>query len=380
VAAAQASRWSNVAFALAFAVTLYFFYEVVAPFVIPVLVGAFVVILFAPAHERLVRLLGARRRRLASALSSCGVLLLLLLPAAGAIYLLAGQAGALLSQARDLLGPGGLEDLLGGRVPPSLEPLAAHLRELGIANQLERLVASAANWLAGLAPGVFGATTVLVVDAFLVVVSMYYFFLDGPRLLAEAARLSPLEARYEREFLQEFRSVAQTMIYVNLVTSLLQGVAGGIGFWLVGLPQPLAWAALMALLSLVPILGTGLVWVPAGVGLLLAGKAWQGIFLLAWGVLVIGSIDNLLRPFLAKGRIALHPLLIFVTIFGGIAAFGPAGALLGPLIGSIFTAMVRIWKRDFVPRLGKAGRRRRAARRPRRAASLPAEAEPPQLV
>ena len=382
MAAARDSRWSNVAFALAFAVTLYFFYEVVAPFVIPVLVGAFVVVLFAPAHERLVRLLGgARRRRLASALSSCGVLLLLLLPTAGVIYVLAGQSTKLLAQARELLGPGGIEDLLGGRVPPSLEPLADRLAALGIAGQLERLAASAANWLAALAPGVFGATTVLIVDAFLVVVSMYYFFLDGPRLLAEAGRLSPLDSRYEREFLHEFRSVAHTMIYVNLVTSMLQGVAGGIGFWLVGLPQPLAWAALMALLSMVPILGTGLVWVPAGVGLLLAGSVWQGVFLLAWGVVVIGSIDNLLRPLLAKGRIALHPLLIFVTIFGGIAAFGPAGALLGPLVGSIFTAMVRIWKRDFVPRLGKVERPpRRIRRAPRTPVPVPAEHDPRHLV
>ncbi len=330
--------------------TLYFFYEVVAPFVVPVLVGAFIVVLGAPAHERLVRLLGGRRS-LASFLSSCGVMLLLLVPASGLLLLLTQQVIELLDEARELLGPHGIDDLLGGRMPDALFPVVERLGAWGIVGQLDRLIDAAAGWLTGLAPGVFGATTLLVVDGFLVVVSMYYFFLDGPRLLAEAAQLSPLETRYEREFLREFRAVAHTMIVVNLVTSIIQGVVGGIGFWLVGLPEPLAWAALMALLSLVPIVGTGLVWVPAGIGLLAAGRTWEGLFLFGWGILVIGSVDNLLRPLLAKGRIRLHPLLIFVTIFGGIAAFGPVGAVLGPLVGSIFTAMIRIWKRDFVPRI-----------------------------
>lgn len=334
--------------------TLYFFYEVVAPFLIPVLIGLFVVVLFAPAHERLVRLLGGRRR-VASLLSSLGVLVLLLVPAAGAAYLLLEQVTDLVAWVREMLGPDGVDDLLGGRMPAALHPVAERLGAMGILGQFESMFDGFASWITGLAPGLFGATTVLIVDGFLVVVSMYYFFLDGPRLLAEAALLSPLEARYEREFLREFRAVAHTMIYVNLVTSLLQGLAGGFGFWLVGLPQPLAWGALMALLSLVPIVGTGLVWVPAGVALLLWGHVWQGVFLLGWGAIVIGSVDNLLRPLLAQGRIRLHPLLIFVTIFGGLAAFGPAGAVLGPLVGTIMTAMVRIWKRDFVPRLVELG-------------------------
>lgn len=355
--------------------TLYFFYEVVAPFLVPVLVGLFVVALCAPAHERLVRALRGRRR-VASLLSSLCVMILVVVPGVGAAYLLLDQAVDLAASLRDLIGPDGLDDLLGGRMPEALRPLIARLGAADIAGQLERVFAGFVAWVGGLAPDVVSATAGMVVDAFLVVVSMYYFFLDGPRLLVEAARLSPLEARYEREFLREFRAVAHTMIYVNLVTSVLQGLAGALGFWLVGLPQPLAWGALMALLSLVPIVGTGLVWVPAGAALLLAGRDWEGVFLLGWGVVVIGSVDNLLRPLLAKGRIRLHPLLIFVTIFGGIAAFGPAGAVLGPLVGSILTAMIRIWKRDFVPRLATLGAEPRAAAVPRLPARLPAPAAP----
>jgi predicted PurR-regulated permease PerM len=141
------------------------------------------------------------------------------------------------------------------------------------------------------------------------------------------------------------------MIVVNFVTAIAQGAVGALSFVIVGLPSPVVWAALMALFSFVPMVGTGIVWVPAGVILLLTGRIVAGIFILAWGVFVIGTVDNLLRPLLAKGRIDLHPLLVFLTIFGGIVTFGVLGVILGPMIGSIFAAMVRIWKRDFVPRL-----------------------------
>ena len=344
------SRWSNLAFAAAFAVALFFFYEVVAPFVIPVLLAGFVVVICDPWHERIVHLFRGRRR-VASLLSSLIVLVGVLLPLSLMAFLLIQQGLDLLARAQAALGPGALEELLVGRMPERLQPLADRVARLGIEEELRSLLQSAGAALTGTLASLFGATTRLVLDLFLTVIAMYYFFLDGPRLLEELVGLSPLENRYEREFFREFRSVAHTMVYVNFVTSLLQAAAGGLAFWLLGLPEPLVWAAVMGVFSIVPILGTGLVWAPAAIWLLATGRTAAGIFLLVWGVVVIGSVDNLVKPLLAKGRMRLHPLLVFLTIFGGIAAFGPVGALLGPLAGSIFTAMIRIWKRDFIPRL-----------------------------
>lgn len=343
-------RWSTWAFIFAFAVTLVFFVVVVWPFLIPVLVGAFVVVLFDTPHESLVvRLHG--RRALASLISTIAVFLLVLVPIAAVVFVLVEQAIELVGTLKEFLGPGGLSALLGGQIPGPLRPLVDRLAQWGIADELQRAIAQIGKYLAGLLGGILATATAAFINAFLAVVSIYYFFLDGRRLLGELSRATPMDVRYEEEFFEEFRDVAQTMIFVNVVTAVVQGLVGGIGFVIVQLPTPLVWAVLMSFLSLVPILGTGLVWAPAGVILLLSGRTVAGIFLLVWGFLVVGTADNLLRPFLAKGRIRLHPLLVFVTIFGGLVVFGAVGVIIGPLIGSLFTAMVRIWKRDFAPRL-----------------------------
>jgi predicted PurR-regulated permease PerM len=350
------SRWSDAAFAAAFLLTLVLFYRVVAPFLMPVLVGLFIVVLFGGANERLVRRLRGRRR-LAASISTSVVLLAVLAPAAVVGYLLVLEGAELLRRIGDFLGPGGLEELVRGRVPWRLEPLFDRLDELGLGARLAEAASAGATWLTGQVGEVVGATAAVTVDAFLTVVTIFYFFVDGPRLVVKAMRLSPLENRYEREFFREFRNVSYAMVYVNVVTALAQGLLGALGFVLVGISQPLVWAGMMAFFSFVPLLGTGLVWVPASVLLALNGRPLAGLFLAGWGLLVIGSVDNVLRPLLAKGRMQLHPLLVFLTLFGGLTAFGPIGLLVGPLIGSLFTAMLRIWQRDFVPRLTPEHRR-----------------------
>lgn len=356
-----ATRWSDAAFAVAFVLTLVLFYRVVAPFVTPVLIGLFIVVLFGGANERLVRWLHGRRR-LAATISTCVVLLAVLIPAAVIGYILVVEGAGLLARVGEFLGPGGLEGLLRGRIPARLEPLVDRLAALGLGARIAQAASAGATWLTSQLGQVVGATAAVSVDAFLTVVTIFYFFADGPRLAVKAMRLSPLENRYEREFFREFKNVSYAMVYVNAVTALAQGVLGAVGFLIVGLPHPAVWAGIMAFFSFVPILGTGLVWVPASVLLALTGRPLAGLFLAGWGLLVIGSVDNLVRPLLAKGRMQLHPLLVFLTLFGGLTAFGPIGVLLGPLVGSLFTAMLRIWQRDFVPRL--ASEHRRSVQRP----------------
>src|SRR5690606_6763864 len=124
---------------------------------------------------------------------------------------------------------------------------------------------------------------------------------------------------------------------------------------IVGLPEALAWAALMAffsiLFSLVPILGTGLVWVPVAVWLFVQGRWIAGLFILGWGLFVLGSVDNVIRPPITRATGSLHPLLVLLTVFGGLSFFGPIGAILGPLVGAVAAAFLRVWIRDVRPQL-----------------------------
>lgn len=343
-------RWSNLTFVLLFLAVFVLFLYVVGAFLLPVLLAAFVVALLYPLNDWLARRFGGRRRA-ASFVSTVVIFLLVVLPLAGLLYLFVDQAVALVGQIEKALGPEGFGSLLHGEVPEFFAPVAEWFERLRVGEQLRGALAGIGTSLARSAASVVGATANLVIGLFMLFVSIYYFFADGHVIVEEILASLPLDRRYSERFFLEVRLVSQAMIGVNLLAGLIQGALGAVGFFIVGLPSPVVWAALMALFSFVPVVGTGAIWFPASMYLLITGRIVAGLFLLGWGVVVVGTSDNLLRPLLAKGRMDLHPLLIFLTIFGGIAAFGVLGVILGPMIGSVFMAMVRIWKKDFIPRL-----------------------------
>ena len=201
---------------------------------------------------------------------------------------------------------------------------------------------------AGVVRDVLGAGTELAIDVFLMTVSMYYFFLDGRRIYSETARAIPLERRYLDAFAKEFKDVAWAIMYGNTLTAVLQGLLGLIGLTIAGAPQPAVWAMAMVVFAIIPIGGTALVWVPLSAALVIGGRHAEGLFLFGWGALVVSTVDNVVRPRLCGHRMTLHPLLVFLSMFGGLAVFGVMGLLIGPLIAAIFMAMVRIYRRDFL--------------------------------
>lgn len=346
----RSHRWSNLTFVLLFLVVVVLFLLVVGPFLLPILLSAFVVALLYPVNDFFCRKLGGRRR-LAALVSTLGIFLLLVVPLGGLLYLFVQQAIDLAEKVEDFLGPEGFGALIQGELPEVLQPLVERLERFQIGEQIRRGVSTLATGLARSLASLVGATANLLIALFLGFVALYYFFADGHAIVRQILEATPLERHYTESFLREVRRVSQAMIGVNVVTAAVHAVLGAIGFMIVKIPGPIVWGALMGLFSFLPAVGTFVIWGPAGVVLLLMGRYAAGLFLLAWGTLVVGTSDNLLRPLLAKGRMDLHPLLVFVTIFGGIVAFGFLGVILGPMIGSIFTAMVRIWKRDFIPRL-----------------------------
>ena len=193
-----------------------------------------------------------------------------------------------------------------------------------------------------------GLGSELVINLFLMTVAMYYFFLDGRRLFAEAIRLIPLDKRYLQAFSREFTDVAYAIVYGNTVTALVQGAVGLVGMLIVGVPHAGVWGAAMVMAALVPVVGTGLVWVPISIAAALSGRVGDGLFLVAWGASWWAPSTTVIRPKLCGSRMALHPLLVFLSMFGGVAVFGMMGMLVGPLIASLFMAMVRIYRRDFL--------------------------------
>ncbi len=336
-------RWSNVIFGGLFAVSLFLFWRVIAPFVMPVLLGGFLTVLFMPLQDFFARRWVGKRSLVAGA-STFVVFLVLLAPIAVIGYLVARELLSGVAYAKDVLEHVDLRTELLQRLPRALRRHVA----ADFDGETGKAVLGALSGGAGAVTRLLGAGTQLVLNLFLMTVSMYYFFLDGRRLVAEAARLIPMDQRYTQAFMKEFKDVAYAIVWGNTLTAVVQGAVGFVGMLLAGVPSPVVWGVAMVLVALIPVGGTALVWGPVGVGLIVTGQPTHGVFLLGWGLFAVSTIDNVVRPRLTGSRMKLHPLLVFLSMFGGLAVFGMMGILVGPLIAALFMAMVRIYRRDFL--------------------------------
>lgn len=177
---------------------------------------------------------------------------------------------------------------------------------------------------------------------------VYYVLTDGERLLAYLRRATPLPPKQVDYLIGEAHRGLRAVFVGQILTSVIQGAVGGIGFLIAGLPGVILWSAVMAILSLLPVVGAFLVWVPAGIFLLVRGDLWQGIFLLGWGLLIVSQVDNFVRPKLIGDRSGIHPLFVLVGVLGGVAAFGFIGLFLGPLLVGVTVSILKVWETDYL--------------------------------
>ncbi|HEX8701125.1 MAG TPA: AI-2E family transporter [Myxococcaceae bacterium] len=344
MSAAESKRWSNYIFAGLFVLAVVLFSRILLPFVMPVLLGGFLVVLFMPVQDFLCRKLKGRKS-LCAAACTLTVFFLILAPLAAVGWMVGREVLNLMAGLPSFLERVDLRQEAVALLPRGLSRYVSMNPGSG---ETERALLSAAAGGASVLRHVLGVGSELVVNLFLMLVAMYYFFLDGRRLFFEATRLVPLDKRYILAFAREFTDVAYAIVYGNTLTALAQGAIGLLGMLLVGVPHAGVWGAAMVVAALVPVVGTGLVWIPVSIALALSGRVGEAMFLAAWGAIVVGSADNVLRPKLCGSRMALHPLLVFLSMFGGVAVFGMMGMLVGPLIAAFFMAMVRIYRRDFL--------------------------------
>jgi len=175
---------------------------------------------------------------------------------------------------------------------------------------------------------------------FAIMLFLVFFFLrDGDLMLARARRLIPLDEDRKERLFRQLSGVTRAIVVGTSVTALLQGVLIGIGFTIASLPSPVVFGVLAALLSMLPVGGAAFVWGPAVIWLFFDGRWGFGIFMLAWGVL-LGGLDNILRPMLISGRARISALAVFIGVLGGIPAFGPIGVIAGPVVLSLALALI----------------------------------------
>lgn len=240
---------------------------------------------------------------------------------------------------------GSLAALIGERPTQAIERIGIDTTKLYAWAQSE--LEAAASFAASTAAVVVRMTSQALLGLVVALLTMYYVLIEGPGIAQRIERIAPLEPLHTRALLAEAREVARTAFIGTIATAMVQGLLGGIGYAVLGVPQPLLWAVATALASFIPVIGTLLVWVPISAYLLVEGHPIRAIVMLAWGILVITSLaDYVIRPRIVHGRGHGHPLLTLIALLGGIEIFGLAGLVIAPIIMSVFVAAFRLYERE----------------------------------
>jgi predicted PurR-regulated permease PerM len=333
-------RW--IALFAATAACLYLCWLMLLPFINVLAWAAVLVVVFYPVHRRLV----ARTNRPAtSAMISCLLVIFIILIPLSLVTLalvreFSGAAQGLQNQLSAYLDPnsavaGRILGWLGNYI--DIEQLR---NPQSIQEHLQQVVGSIAQRTLGLVGGALG----VVVQIFFIIFTMYYLFRDGAKIVSALPDVLPLERAQSEEILTRTRDVISASVNGVLVIAAIQGALGAIAFFALGVPSALVWGVVMTFLSLIPMAGAFIVWVPAAIFLAVTGHWVKAVLLVAWGALVIGTADNFLRPKLVGERTKLHELFIFFSVLGGLNVFGVLGLVLGPVVLAITLALLEVMR------------------------------------
>lgn len=318
---------------------------ILLPFYGTIMWGAIIALLFVPLYRRMLPRL-RQRRTLAALLTLLLVLVLVILPLVLVAAALAREASQIYEQLQSGdMSPGryfrGLFDALPAWVTSWLDRFGLIDFE-ALQSRVSELLAKGSQFIATQALSIGQNTFEFVAGIFIALYLAFFLIRDGDDISRSLQRAIPLAPSHKRELLEKFATVIRATVKGNLLVALIQGGLGGLAFWFLGVGGALLWAVVMAFLSLVPAIGAGLVWVPVAVYLLVTGAIWQGLALIAYGVLVIGLVDNLLRPILIGKDTRMPDYLVLITTLGGMTVFGINGFVLGPTIAAMFIAVWHI--------------------------------------
>jgi predicted PurR-regulated permease PerM len=324
----------------------------------PIFMAVVLAAALAPINEWFTRKFGDRRR-LASALTTFLLVVVILGPVSGIAVVAVTEAIDALAQIRATLEQGGIEGVIAW-LPDSIEESLAPAFEWLSADpeSLTSRAMTGGQAAMGLFGSVLTGVTGMAFNLVLTLILFHTLLERGDDLVAWILRVSPLPET--RELLAEARRTSGFVLRSSFLTALVQGVVATIGFVIASVPHPVFFGTVALFAAFIPSIGTSLVTIPL-IGLLaLSGYIWQPIFLGVWAMLAIGLIDNLLNPLLIRGSVRLNGVLIFISLVGGMLVFGAIGLIIGPLAVTLFLAMVRFAYRDYVERPAKVHTKKHA--------------------
>jgi predicted PurR-regulated permease PerM len=323
------------------AIAVVFAYAILRPFLRPIVFAIIIGIGFYPLHEVIRK--GVRAKSLSSLLSTLIVLLVFLVPA----VIVASSASGDIVRAAQYIGTksaqdGGIFTYVYGLLERPMTWLQKYvdLDETGIRAAVDSLPSRTSKLLlAAAAPLVAGVAT-FAGEAIVTIFVLFFVFRDGARAAKRLAGVVPMSRdQVNRLFFLIHQSVIANL-YGILAVALAQGLLVAIAILIVGVHPVILLAAAAAVCSLIPLVGSSLVWLPIAIYLLATGHLWKGIFFIAWCLVVVGTADNIIRPLVIGGRVKLHPLVLLFALIGGVEQFGFLGLFIGPIVMSLIVAIV----------------------------------------
>lgn len=342
-------------FFVVFAVLLYQLFVLLVPFAGPLVWAAILALTFYPLTKWLVRAFRGNRD-LAAAVLVLGVLLGAILPSLFFGSLLVREAGGAYEWVQQATRDGEITRLLtdlqnsrpGRWVQSMLGPIQERLQL-----DAQSLLVSATSWVSGTIAAQAGAVAknalLSLLNGSLMLVALFFFFRDGERMAARFRDLIPMERAHKDEIFTRLYATLAAVVQSMVVIAVVQGVLGGIGYWLIG---AMSFAVFLGFLTgiaaFIPMAGAAAVWIPAALYLLLTGHPWRALFLGLWGIGVISMMDNVIRPLLIGGRAQLPTFLLLFSILGGINVYGFVGAFVAPVIVAALLSFVDIYRHLYV--------------------------------
>ncbi len=331
-------HWS---FLLLLAIVSFLFVWVAWPFAAPILWSALAAIMFQPLYRWSLRKTRGRRN-LAASLSLFIIFIAVLLPAIWIGSIVLNEAIGLVNDLRqNPIDVGAWFNSAYGMLPSTVQQFAedngwtdvSYLQE-----QLQGVLGESAGMIAQQAVSIGSGAFGFVLSFSIGLYVLFFLLRDGARIGETILHSAPVEREIADRLAERFLGIVRAVIKGSGVVGLVQGTLGGIMLWMAGVPSPLLLGVLMAILALIPAVGTALVWAPAGIWLIVVGEVWAGVFVLGAGFIIISSVDNVLRPILVGRDTGIPDWIILVTTLGGISLAGFAGIVLGPLVAGLFLA------------------------------------------
>lgn len=325
------------------------FVYLMRPFLIPMVLAGIIVILFFPVYNGLKNKLKGRRR-ISSLMTTLLIFFIFILPSALLVTIL-------IQQVYGFVGTLDLKQTFGKLfsaeyyvlyVEPWIQDAEGLLNTkidlLGMATDIGK---ESAKYITTYSPSVLLGTANFIFAFFLMMVGIYFLFLEGPSLFRVFLDVCPLRENHEMRLSRRVRDTINASVYGYLVTGMIQGVIAGGIFAFVGLNAYVVLGTLTFFMSMVPVIGAAGVWIPVCLWFALQGQTWPAIAVFVGGAGIISMIDNFVKPIIIEGRTKIHPLLIFFSLFGGIKFFGPLGILFGPVITALLIATIHIYRDEF---------------------------------